>query len=110
MPEDAKASEDGSPVVAKICEHPCAGELASIAVFRDAQGAVGRYRFDGDLQVCSHPPRIYYDERGRNVLGVAHRPVEKDEAEAIAQRQADAVAGFTEAETLRCPTKPEKAD
>jgi hypothetical protein len=92
-------------VVREICKGPCAGRLARLTVFRNADGDIGRIRFDGDLDACSHPPRIYYDAKGTEMLAIPEEPVVAGsaEAKAFADRQAAQIAGLTEAQTLGCP-------
>jgi hypothetical protein len=103
---EAAAGEPSPAVLQKICTHLCAGPYATIAVFRDAQGVATRLRFDGDLQVCSHPPRVWYDAEGREVYAVGEFPVVagSEEAKALIAEEEAAQAGTTEAESLRCPT------
>ena len=110
-PPPAKAEADVKPqgpsdaVLAKICASPCAGEFARIAVFRTAAGKIGALRFDGDLQQCSHPPRVYFDADGGEIVTIPERPVERgsEEAKRFAAQQEAAAAGMTEAESVRCP-------
>lgn len=94
-----------SRAVEKVCNHPCAGSLAQIAVFRDAANAVGRLRFDGDLEACSHPPRIYFDADGNETFAIPFEPIVagSPEAKALADQQDAQTRGLTESETLRCP-------
>lgn len=92
-------------VVREICKAPCAGRFGRLTIFRDADGDVGRIRFDGDLDACSHPPRIYFDAKGTEVLAIPEEPVVAGsaEAKAFADSQAAQIAGLTQAETLGCP-------
>lgn len=94
-----------SPAIERVCTASCAGPLASVVVFRDAEGRAARIRFDGDLQVCSHPPRIYFDARGVETLTVPNRPVVPDSPEALElqAQQAAQIEGLSEAESLGCP-------
>jgi hypothetical protein len=80
------------------------GRFASVTVFRDAEGRTARLVLDGDLEVCSHPPRRYFDARGEETLVIAERPIVPGSAEAnqLAAAQDREVAGLREAETLRC--------
>jgi hypothetical protein len=91
--------------VAKICAHPCGGNFARITVFRDASGAVGRLMFDGDLEACSHPPRIYFDAQGHESLTIPLEPVVPDSPKAkdLSARQDAQVEGLLEDERLGCP-------
>lgn len=91
-------------VMQKVCASSCAGPFARVAVFRDEAGAVAKLRFDGDLDRCSHPPRIYFDAEGNETLTVANEPVVagSPEAEAFAAKQAAELEGLDEAETLSC--------
>ena len=83
----------------KVCASPCTGGFARVAVFRDSDGQVARLRYDGDIDSCSHPPRIYFDGEGTQTLHVAMRPVEAGSDEA---KQAEQIQGLVESETLSC--------
>ncbi len=86
-----------------ICKEPCQGQFARSVVFRDAEGKAQRIRYDGDLQACSHPPRIYFDGEGKTVLAIPMEPVTAEVAEEIGRKQDAIVEGLTEAETVSCP-------
>ena len=86
-----------------ICKEPCQGKFARSVVFRDAEGKAQRIRYDGDLEVCSHPPRIYFDVHGNTVLGIPMEPVTAEVAEEIGRKQDAIVEGLTEAESISCP-------
>jgi hypothetical protein len=106
-PPPATAPSDA--VVKKICKNaPCVGEFARLVVFRDAEGKVGKIRFEGDLQSCSHPPWIYFDADGVEVVTIPLEPVEPGSArqQELDAKQASALEGLTEAEELRCPNAP----
>jgi hypothetical protein len=95
---------DHTALIEQICRSPCAGPHARVALFEDGSGTLKRARFDGDLELCSHPPRIYYDASGAETLTIPNRPVTGDEEAARLHAQQEAqTAGLTEAETLRCP-------
>jgi hypothetical protein len=109
---DAPAKAPSDKIVRKICKKaPCAGEFARLVVLRDAAGEVGKIRFEGDLQSCSHPPWIYFDANGVEVLTIPEEPVEPGSArqQELDAKQAGAIQGLTEAEELRCPDAEGKA-
>ena len=91
-------------VVSKICAGTCGGPYASLQVFRNAAGAVGRLVFDGDPEDCSHPPRIYFDRTGTPTLTIPMEPVAvgSPEEKKLAIDQAAQTEGLTEAEMLGC--------
>ena len=91
-------------VLQRACKAPCAGGLGAITVLRDEAGQVGAIRIDGDLQTCSHPPRVYLDAEGNERLTIPNRPVVPGsaEAEAFAAQQAELSEGLHEAESLSC--------
>lgn len=91
-------------VMQKVCASECAGPFARVTVFRDQAGKAAKLRFDGDLDVCSHPPRSYHDAEGRVTLTVAEEPVEPGSptAESIAAKQAAEIEGLEQSETLSC--------
>ena len=88
----------------KVCATSCAGPFSRVQVFRDAGGRAARLRFDGDLQLCSHPPRVYFDAQGTQTLGIPNEPVEAGSAQAraYAEKQAAEVKDLREAEQLGC--------
>lgn len=93
-------------VLTKLCSSAlCNGPMASLRVFRNAEGEVARMRFDGDLEACSHPPRIYFDAEGVETLSIPNEPVEpgSEKATAYQRKQAAEVDGLVEAEALGCP-------
>jgi hypothetical protein len=93
-------------IVRKICNAaPCVGEFARLVVLRDADGEARKIRFEGDLQSCSHPPWIYFDANGVEVLTIPLEPVEpgSPRQQELDAMQASALQGLTEAEVLRCP-------
>ncbi len=108
--EPALAADGGTKqdpsfaVMQKVCASDCSGRFASVTVFRDEAGKAVKLRFDGDHEVCSHPPRIYYDGEGRETLTVAEKPVVpgSPEAESIAAKQAAEVEGLNADEMLSC--------
>jgi hypothetical protein len=103
---DSPASGPSDEVVKKICETaPCVGQFARLVVLRDADGKVGKIRFEGDLQSCSHPPWIYFDANGVEVVTIPLEPVEPGSArqQELDAKQASALQGLTEAEELSCP-------
>ncbi len=91
--------------VAKVCKSACATERSRITVFRATDGVAKRLRFDGDLERCSHPPRLYFDATGRETLAIPNKPVVPGSAEAerFAAQQSKEVDGLVEAETIGCP-------
>lgn len=89
--------------MAAVCKEPCQGTYARNVVFRDADGRAKRIRHDGDIEACSHPPRVYFDLEGAVVYAVPMEPVTAEEAEALAKKHAVAVEGLTEAERVTCP-------
>jgi hypothetical protein len=103
---DSSANMPSDEVVRKICKAaPCVGQFARLVVLRDADAKVGKIRFEGDLQSCSHPPWIYFDANGVEVVTIPEEPVEpgSPRQQELAAKQASAVHGLTEAEVLRCP-------
>lgn len=102
--EEDRSKRPRDDALARVCASPCAGDFASVTVFRDAEGRAARLVFDGDLEACSHPPRHYFDARGEETLVIAERPVApgSEDAEALAAAQDAEVAGLRKAETLRC--------
>lgn len=90
--------------VRRICAAECAGPLASFVVLRDAAGEARRVRFDGDLDRCSHPPRIYFDAEGNELLAIPEEPVEPGSArqKELDAKQAAMLDGLVEAERLGC--------
>jgi hypothetical protein len=107
-PSSSKPASAAAPVsaelLAAVCAGPCAGPFARVTVFRDAGGAVGRVRLDGDIQRCSSPPTTYFDAQGRQTEGIGLRPIVPGSAEEteIRARQARQLEGLTEAEHLSC--------
>ncbi len=101
------ATDPSAEVLALVCASPCAGPMARVRVFRDAEKKVGRLRFEGDLGTCSHPPHIYFDAAGKETLTVPERPVTgPEDAAALAKQSAAQSEGLTLAETLRCAQSP----
>jgi|GEM_PF-3247164 len=84
-----------SPVVAatsdpvpKICGGTCSGKMAWVQSWQDATGQVRVYEYQGDLSVCSHPPRIYYDAQGTELGANAEFPLDpKDPVSAAKARK-----------------------
>ncbi len=107
-PEGAANGENAAgptaEVLARVCASPCAGPMARVHVYRDAEKNIGRLRFDGDLGTCSHPPQIYFDAAGAETLTVPERPVTgPEDAAELDAKKAPQYDGVTLAETLRCP-------
>lgn len=103
---DSPADKPSEAAVRKICKTaPCVGQFARLVVLRDADGKVGKIRFEGDLQSCSHPPWIYFDAAGVEVVTIPEEPVEpgSPREQELSAKQASAMQGLTEAEELRCP-------
>ena len=113
VPEAAAASssepiDPSFEIVKKICASPCSGPHAMLVMFRRDSGELGVVRFEGDLQSCSHPPWLYFDPKGNEILAIPEEPVVPGsaEAEAFAAKQAAVVAGMKEAERFWCPDAP----
>lgn len=101
-----RPSDPSFAVMQKVCASDCAGPYARVAVFRDSAGGVGRLRFDGDLETCSHPPRIYFDASGEATEHIPMEPIGKgtpEEAD-LRDRQAKQVEGLA----ARC--EPERTE
>ena len=67
----------GSPAAAdrdlfeRLCRTAdCGGAFARLEVFRDAGQSLVKIRYRGDFRHCSHPPTVYYDERGLSLGSV----------------------------------------
>lgn len=105
-PETSETSpaDPGYALMVKLCSTPCAGSHASVRVFRTDRGELARLRLDGDPEVCSHPPRYYFDAAGTVTATIPARPVTpgSPEAEALAAEQRAQVEGLQEAELLSC--------
>lgn len=103
--------EPSYELVHSICEHPCGGDTATLTVFSDAQGKVGRIRFDGSPESCSHPPRIYYAPDGSESLAIPMEPITpgSDRAKELARDQAAQTGGLPNEELLGCP-RPDACD
>lgn len=107
----ASPSEPTDPsyeIVKKICASPCAGPHATLVMFRRDNGELGVVRFEGDLESCSHPPWLYFDPKGNEILAIPEEPVVPGsaEAKAFAAKQEAVVAGMKEAERFWCPDAP----
>jgi hypothetical protein len=96
------------PMIARICESaPCSGRFARIQVWRTSSGEVGRYVYDGDIDGCSHPPRVFYDAQGEQSFAVPFEPIVpgSPEAEALRAQQEAQTEGLVEAERASCPER-----
>ena len=92
-------------LLTKICAAgTCTGDFARIEIWRDAQGAIGRLIYDGDIDRCSHPPRSYYDRTGAETLTIPFEPVEPGSAKALEyeRKQTEQLAGLTKDRELSC--------
>lgn len=98
----------GGDIVAKICASAtCTGDFASVQIWHGDDGAVGRYVYDGDVQACSHPPRIYFDASGKETLHIGMHPVASgsDEARALSAKREAQVAGLEQSRRVSCPAR-----
>lgn len=49
--------------------------MASVTPWLDSQGKPHAYEFRGDLSTCSHPPLIFFDSEGKEVLTIPEVPL-----------------------------------
>jgi hypothetical protein len=89
-------------VVETICAGTCGGPLASMEVWRDAQEEIALYVYDGDINICSHPPRIWYDKNGKELAAVGSNPVGPGEQAPGPAIQTRLTAGLHKTGTTSC--------
>jgi hypothetical protein len=90
----------------RACSAPCRGRFASLIAWRDAQGEVKRYESPGSPGDCSHPPLLFFNERGEETGAIPLVPVTPGSEEA---RKFDAIreqqtAGLRKADEVSCDT------
>jgi hypothetical protein len=99
---DAGQPELGA-VIAKICMDSCTGPMARLTAWLEPGGAPALFVYDGDINRCSHPWRIWYDRQGKELAVVGSGPLPEGEqrpsGRAIHQRL---TAGLTEGKTTYC--------
>jgi len=64
-----------APPLQKICASDCAGPMASVTPWRDAQGKASIFEYRGDLRVCSHPPLVFFDAQAKAILTIPEVPL-----------------------------------
>jgi hypothetical protein len=104
-PPAGSAAEADRALIAKVCAAgTCTGDHARIEIWRDAQGAIGRLVYDGDIDRCSHPPRSYYDKAGNETLAIPFEPVEPGSPKALEyeRTQNEQLVGLTKDRELSC--------
>jgi len=74
-----------SDPIQKICGGTCSGKLAWVQSWQDSGGQVRVYEYQGDLTVCSHPPRIYYDAQGAELGAMPEFPVDLKDPASVAK-------------------------
>ncbi len=104
--EDGSAQADALPdeavVLRTICMGTCSGPFARATAWKDAAGATSLYVYDGDINRCSHPPRIYYDRFGREVGRVGSGPVPQGQTAPGPALHMRLTAGLTEGKLHLC--------
>ena len=117
VPGGALPPSTGGPPVRKLidvvaqrkaCSAPCRGQLATLVAYRDARGEVKRYESPGSPGDCSHPPLLFFDERGEQTGAIPLVPVAPGSEQA---RKFDAIrqeqtAGLRRAEEISCQDVP----
>ncbi len=91
-------------VVKAICTSQFGGELASIEVYRRADGSVQTLELRPDITKVSHPPSQFFDLSGAVTATIPEFPVEpgSDEAKKWSDVRAGAVGDAKVAESIGC--------
>lgn len=95
-----------TPTLSRVCSTaPCAGPMSRIDVWRTRTGRVALYVHHGDISRCSHPPSVYFDALGKEVLTQAERPVAPGSADAkrFADEREAVTRDLVKAESPPCP-------
>lgn len=95
-----------TPTLTRVCSTaPCAGPMSLIDVWRTRTGRVALYVHQGDISRCSHPPTVYFDALGKEVLTQAQRPVAPGSADAkrFADEREAVTRDLVKAESPPCP-------
>lgn len=89
---------------ARICiAVPCAGSFGRLQLYRDKDGRLVRIRARGDFRKCSHPPAVYFDEKGTELESVDDwLRIDKENVRTAEQFHARMTAGLTRAEEINC--------
>ena len=91
-------------VVRKACAAQCSNEFTSIQVYRDERGVARRYERTSNPGSCSHPPTIYFDERGEETGAIPLVPVVpgSDQAKGFDATRGQQLTGLRKAESVMC--------
>ena len=96
-------------VIRQICTTSCSTHFTQVEVYRDAQEAVRRYLRPSTPGDCTHPPALYFDERGGSTGAIPQKPVVpgSEEARQFQDTMARQIAGLHRAGEVSCaPYKP----
>lgn len=69
-------------ILKKICSSKFAGPLARITLWRDMDGGIALYQFQGDMSRILHAPTIFYDQAGEEKLVISEKPFDAKEQKA----------------------------
>ncbi len=61
-------------ILKKICSSQFGGPLARITLWRDVDGGIFYYQFQGDISRILHAPTIFYDRFGEERLIIPEKP------------------------------------
>ena len=103
---------------AGICiSTPCGGPFGRLQLFRDKAGRLVRILARGDFRRCSHPPAVYFDDKGAALESVDDwLRIDKERERTAEQFHARMTADLTRAEEIFCsdackaPTRPDPND
>jgi hypothetical protein len=88
----------------KLCTGQWGGQLASVKMYRDAQGIVKVLEMQPDISKIADAPSVFFDPSGKQIGQIGNHPVtpgSADQQAADKQRQ-DLVGGLTAGETVSC--------
>ncbi len=61
-------------ILKKLCSSQFGGPLARINLWRDVDGGIFYYQFQGDISHILHAPTIFYDRLGEEKLIIPEKP------------------------------------
>lgn len=85
-------------ILKKLCSSQFAGPLAKITLWRDMDGGIVLYQFQGDLSRILHAPTIFYDQAGEEKLVIPEKPFDAkaQKARELQEKKLKLLKGFNE--------------
>ncbi len=85
-------------ILKKICSSQFGGPLARITLWRDVDGGIFYYQFQGDMSRIIHAPTIFYDRFGEEKLIIPEKPLDSKSEKflELQEKRSKLLKGFNE--------------